>query len=62
MPYASKSQAAYMHIHHPEIAKRWDAEMKAHHEKVKGLPEHANHSEKHSHRDDHAAERKRNKP
>lgn len=26
MPYKSKAQAAYMHIHHPEIAKRWDAE------------------------------------
>lgn len=26
MPYKSKKQAAYMHIHHPEIAKRWDKE------------------------------------
>lgn len=26
MPYRSKAQRAYMHIHHPEIAKRWDAE------------------------------------
>lgn len=26
MPYKSRAQAAYMHIHHPEIAKRWDAE------------------------------------
>ena len=24
MPYRSKKQRAYMHIHHPEIAKRWD--------------------------------------
>jgi hypothetical protein len=26
MPYKSQKQAAYMHIHHPEIAKRWDKE------------------------------------
>lgn len=26
MPYKSQKQAAYMHIHHPEIAARWDAE------------------------------------
>ena len=26
MPYASKAQQAYMHIHHPEIAKKWDTE------------------------------------
>lgn len=24
MPYQSQKQAAYMHIHHPEIAKKWD--------------------------------------
>lgn len=24
MPYKSKVQAAYMHIHHPDIAGRWD--------------------------------------
>jgi hypothetical protein len=24
MPYRSKKQRAYMHIHHPAIAKRWD--------------------------------------
>ena len=24
MPWKSKAQAAYMHIHHPEIAKKWD--------------------------------------
>ena len=24
MPYKSAKQRAYMHIHHPEIAKRWD--------------------------------------
>lgn len=28
MPYASDAQRAYMHIHHPEIAERWDEEMK----------------------------------
>lgn len=26
MPYRSARQRAYMHIHHPEIAKRWDRE------------------------------------
>ena len=24
MPYRSRAQQAYMHIHHPAIAKRWD--------------------------------------
>lgn len=24
MPYRSKKQRAYMHIHHPKIAKKWD--------------------------------------
>jgi hypothetical protein len=24
MPYKSKKQRAYMHIHHPRIAKKWD--------------------------------------
>ena len=26
MPYRSAKQRAYMHIHHPEIAKRFDRE------------------------------------
>lgn len=26
MPYKSRAQMAYMHIHHPDIAKRWDRE------------------------------------
>ena len=26
MPYKSAKQRAYMHIHHPEIARRWDKE------------------------------------
>ena len=26
IPYRSKKQRAYMHIHEPEIAKRWDKE------------------------------------
>lgn len=26
MPYKSSAQRAYMHIHHPDIAKRWDKE------------------------------------
>jgi hypothetical protein len=29
MPYKSNDQRAYMHIHHPEIAKKWDAEIRA---------------------------------
>lgn len=24
MPYKSAKQRAYMHIHHPKIAKKWD--------------------------------------
>jgi len=24
VPYKSKAQVAYMHIHHPRIAARWD--------------------------------------
>ena len=24
MPYKSKRQRAYLHIHHPALAKRWD--------------------------------------
>ena len=26
MPYKSEKQRAYMHIHHPKIAARWDKE------------------------------------
>jgi hypothetical protein len=26
MPYRSSKQRAYMHIHHPDIAARWDKE------------------------------------
>jgi hypothetical protein len=36
MPWKSKAQAAFMHIHHPEIAKRWDE----HTPKGTKLPEH----------------------
>jgi hypothetical protein len=25
MPYKSAKQRGYMHVHHPEIAARWDA-------------------------------------
>ena len=24
MPYRSKAQRAYMHIHHPKLAEKWD--------------------------------------
>lgn len=40
MPYKSKAQMRMMHAQHPEIAKRWDAEMKANHQTMKGKPEH----------------------
>lgn len=33
MPYASDAQRGYMHVHHPRIAARWDAEI--HHKKRK---------------------------
>lgn len=36
MPWKSKAQAAYMHIHHHEIAKKWDK----HTPKGTKLPEH----------------------
>ena len=29
MPYKSEAQRKFMHAKHPEIAERWDAEMKA---------------------------------
>lgn len=28
MPYKSKAQQAYMHIHHPDIAREWDRKYK----------------------------------
>lgn len=40
MPYKSRAQRAYMHIHHPTIAKRWDSKYKAS-AKSKSLPKHA---------------------
>lgn len=39
MPYKSKAQRAYMHIHHPGIAERWDEEHPKS-AKSKKLPEH----------------------
>ena len=35
MPYKSERQRKFMHMKHPEIAARWDAEMKTHKSKVK---------------------------
>ncbi len=26
MPYVSQAQSGYMHVHHPDIAARWDRE------------------------------------
>ncbi len=40
MPYKSKAQAAFMHINHPEIAKKWDKEYPSKHEGKSKLPEH----------------------
>ena len=39
MPYKSKAQRAFMHIHHPEIAKKWDKENPKN-AKSKTLPNH----------------------
>ncbi len=36
MPFKSKAQEGYMHVHHPEIAERWDKETPS----PKELPEH----------------------
>lgn len=38
MPYKSLAQAAYMHINHPEIAKKWDRKYPEHPPGT--LPEH----------------------
>jgi hypothetical protein len=35
MPYASEKQRAYLHINEPEIAAKWDAELKP---KKKDIP------------------------
>jgi hypothetical protein len=35
MPYKSQAQRKYMHVKHPEIAKRWDKKYKT----PKNLPE-----------------------
>lgn len=36
MPFKSQAQRAYMHIHHPEIADRWEKETP----KGEALPKH----------------------
>jgi len=36
MPYRSQAQRAYLHIHEPEVAKRWDKE----YPNQKKLPKH----------------------
>ncbi|MFA5037297.1 MAG: hypothetical protein WC479_08990 [Candidatus Izemoplasmatales bacterium] len=36
MPFKSQAQRAWMHIHHPEMAKKWEE----HTQKGKKLPEH----------------------
>lgn len=35
MPYKSDKQRKYMHAQHPEIAKKWDAEIRTHKSTVK---------------------------
>ena len=42
MPYKSSAQRAFMHIHHPDIAARWDKKYPQ-----KGLPEHVKKRVKH---------------
>jgi hypothetical protein len=37
MPYKSKAQRAYLHIHHKDVAERWDREYGG---GGKNLPEH----------------------
>ena len=39
MPYKSQAQRAYLHIHEPKIAKRWDKENPKN-AKSKNLPKH----------------------
>jgi len=29
VPYKSDKQRAYLHIHHPEMAAKWDAELRS---------------------------------
>lgn len=41
MPFKSKAQEGYMHIHHPDIAKRWDKITN----NPKALPEHVKQKE-----------------
>jgi hypothetical protein len=41
MPYKSQAQRAYLHIHHPKIAARWDKEGGT----PKNLPKHVKGSE-----------------
>jgi hypothetical protein len=38
MPFKSQKQRRYMHAKHPEIAERWEREMKAKHKKKKAKP------------------------
>jgi len=42
MPFKSQAQRAWMHIHHPEMAKEWEA----HTPKGKKLPKHVKHDDK----------------
>jgi hypothetical protein len=44
MPYKSRAQQAYLHIHEPEVAKKFDKETPK--SAYKKLPEHAKKSKK----------------
>ena len=41
MPYKSEKQRKFMHMKHPEIAKRWDKEEKMHKTKVRSAAQKA---------------------
>lgn len=60
MPYESTAQQAYMHIHHPEIAKRWDKETSA--KQYEHLPEHKGDGSDHLEALKKQGERLRQKP
>ena len=41
MPYKSSKQRAYLHIHEPELAKKWDKKYGGEIVKSKGVKEHS---------------------
>ena len=53
MPYKSRAQAAFMHIHHPEVAKRWDKK----YGNAGKLPKHVKPAREAAHKKKHGASR-----